>query len=88
MMEKNKLEQAAKKYCSHITKEGIILTDEDAIRGFIMGAKWMTEQGNSIQCEIDWLDGPYPDFTEEQQFELCKGFKPGDKVIVQIRKAE
>lgn len=61
----------------------------DALAEFFKaGARWMAEQGNSIQCEIDWYDSPYPDFAEEQQVELCKGFKPGDKVIVQIRKAE
>ena len=54
--------------------------------GFKAGAKWMAEQGTTIEAEIDEtsLKNPFiPDI-----YLIGQPFNLGDKVIVQIRKKE
>lgn len=94
------LEQAAEEYALKIfPKEegkafhsyfGTIEFDKNAsmrtgaITGFIAGAKWMAEQGSNYVTTIK-EGGSLPIDARKG---YPSGFKAGDKVIVQIRKAE
>lgn len=84
------LDEAAERYApvlkTYSPTRGIDVDCNLQIRaGFKAGAEWMAEQGNSIECDIEWYDGPFLGITEEQMLDATKDFKVGDKVIVQIR---
>lgn len=63
---------------------------EDFVDAFKAGAKWMAEQGVSVDGLAGYCMGDVlcPDFELEEMSAKLKhaGFKPGDEVVVQIRK--
>ena len=66
-----------------------IVDDKVFVReAFKDGVEWMAGQGETIECSVDWYDGPILDFSEEQLLSaITKAeLKIGDKVVVQIRK--
>ena len=59
--------------------------------GFKAGAKWMAEQGETLEVEVRSDCGGYPYIPAIELYDYDKDAptaKAGDKVIVQIRKAE
>ena len=79
------LDEAAEEYCSKCREKGFHLSPWSAFKA---GAEWMAGQGETIDCSIDWYDGPIPDCSEEQLFSAIEKaeLEVGDKVIIQIRK--
>lgn len=59
---------------------------------FIDGAKWQKEQimKDAIKGTVDWLDGPFLNFTQKEQDDALEriGAKIGDKVKIVIIKEE
>lgn len=80
------LEEAAEKYAfEQCPSQGV--SNMECEIAFIAGAKWMAEQGKSIETSIAAdVDGLYLDSSDKQMMPLLDGLKEGDKVIVQIRK--
>lgn len=86
------LDEAAVDYANRRATDAI---DHELIKGYFRaGAEWMAEQYKTlgeteIYLEDDGGEAPY---TQEwldlatTEFAVPEGFKPGDKVIVQIRK--
>lgn len=82
------LDEAAEKYTNDsLNNLGAILR-VNVSNAFKVGAEWMAGQGGTIECAIDWYDGPIPDCSEEQLFSAIEKaeLEVGDKVIIQIRK--
>ena len=59
---------------------------------YIDGAKWQKEQimKDAIKGTVDWLDGPFLNFTQKEQDDALEriGAKIGDKVKIVIIKDE
>ena len=82
------LDEASEEFATTSFKDGRHIIDADRMFGFKAGAEWMAGQGGTIECAIDWYDGPIPDCSEEQLFSAIEKaeLEVGDKVIIQIRK--
>lgn len=90
---KQTLEYAAINCKEQMAKEnpGASWDCTDVLNAFKAGARWMTKQGYSEETYVyaNRFNDEYEAVIQLGQGELERGgFKPGDKVTVQIRKAE
>ena len=94
------LDEAAEEWCKTNNK-GIALSADkkshylaEGKDAFKAGAEWMAGQGVTVDGIFKAGDPGYPDVRMGEQYSiehiLCKpgGIKPGDEVIVQIRKKQ
>lgn len=82
------LDEAAEKYSENILANNEDLQDaiEDAFKA---GAGWMAGQGETIEVEVKEDAGGYPYIPSIELYDYDKDeplSKPGDEVVVQIRK--